>query len=295
MEKNLNLQSMKWYERYLKVYDKPFNEAAYADVIEETRKKIAQMQSATPLATISVIAYNEEKHLLACLWALSNIQCKYPVEVIGVNNNSKDRTEKVFKAVGIPYYNETKQSCGYARLCGLMKANGKYHFNIDADTLYPEKYMEHFIDLFEKHPETVGISATWSYIPDEKHSSLGIWLYTTLRDCYLWMLSFKRPELSVRGLVFAYRTKEAQETGIRTDIIRGEDGYLAFQLKKYGRIRFTRCKKTQAITGYGTLNVSLTEGFLIRMKQALHKVGHLFSKADAYKDQESNLVKKKPL
>ena len=29
---------MKWYERYLKVYDKPFDEAPYADIVEGTRK-----------------------------------------------------------------------------------------------------------------------------------------------------------------------------------------------------------------------------------------------------------------
>lgn len=284
---------MKWYHPYLKVYEKPFDEASYSDIVDEVRAKIARMQSDKPLATISVIAYNEEKHLLACLWSLSNMICKYPIEIIGVNNNSKDKSEEIFKALGVPYYNETKQSCGYARLCGLMHAKGKYHFNIDADTLYPETYVEHIIDNFEANPNVIGISATWSYIPDEDHSAIGIWFYTKLRDVYLWIQSFKRPELSVRGLVFSYHSKEAQKVGIKTHIIRGEDGYLAFKLKQFGRIKFIRCAKTRAITGYGTLNVSLAKGFWIRVKQAVKSIKRIFFKATDYVDQESNIIKQR--
>lgn len=285
--------SMKWYHSYLKVYEKPFDQASYADIIEEVQIKLAGMQSDKPLATVSVIAYNEEKHLLACLWALSNMKCKYPIEIIGVNNNSKDKTEEVFKAVGLPYYNEMKQSCGYARLCGLMHAKGKYHFNADADTLYPENYVEYLIEQFEAHPNVMGISTTWSYIPDKNHSALGIWIYTTIRDIYLWIQSFKRPELSVRGLVFSYHTSEAQKVGIKTHIIRGEDGYLAFQLKQFGRIAFIRCSKTRAITGYGTLNVSLAKGFWERAIKGFKSIKRIFVKATDYVDQESNIIKPK--
>lgn len=281
---------MKWYIPYLEVYEKPFDEQAFSEVISEIKANIAAMQSPNPIATLSVIAYNEEKHLLSCLWALSRITCKYPIEIIGINNNSKDFTEEIFKSVGIPYYNETKQSCGHARLCGLTNAKGKYHFNIDADTLYPTHYFETIIDYFEAHDEVVGISATWSYIPDVNHSAFGIWFYTKLRDSYLWLQSIKRPELSVRGLVFAYRTKQAQATGIRTDIIRGEDGYLAFQLKNYGKIHFMRTRNTCAITGYGTVNSSLLSEFFVRVRQAIKKIGRLFGEAREYKDDRSNLV-----
>ncbi|BDW78250.1 hypothetical protein BFINE_40450 [Bacteroides finegoldii DSM 17565] len=53
---------------------------------------------------------------------------------------------------------------------------------------------------------------------------MGLKLYEATRDLHLWLQSFKRPELSVRGLVFAYRTDLARKTGIRTDIIRARTG-----------------------------------------------------------------------
>ena len=60
-------------------------------IIQEIKQKLAKVQSDEPVVTVSVIAYNEERHLLPCLWALSEMRCEYPVEIIGVNNDSSDR------------------------------------------------------------------------------------------------------------------------------------------------------------------------------------------------------------
>ena len=69
-------------------------------------------------------------------------------------------------------------SCGHARLCGLMNARGKYHINIDADTLYPPTYVDAMIEVMEKNPDVMGVSATWGYYPDKQHSRIGLYLYT---------------------------------------------------------------------------------------------------------------------
>lgn len=284
---------MKWYSNYLQVYEKPFAEAPQP-VVDEVRRNLAKLQSDQPLVTVSLIGYNEEKHLLACLWSLSEMQCKYPVEVIGVDNVSKDRTAEIFEATGVPYFTETKHSCGFARLCGLNHARGKYHINIDSDTMYPPKYVETMVDALER-PGVVAVSSLWSYIPDKDHPWLGVKFYEAARDFYLWLQSFKRPELSVRGLVFAYRTEYARQTGIRTDIIRGEDGYLALQLKQFGKIAFVRKRKARAITGYGTVSAdgSFFNSFKVRVINRLKDVGGLFTRKEEYKDEDHNLIKKK--
>lgn len=282
-----------WYTKYLQVYEKPFSEAPQS-VIEEVRRNIAKLQSDQPLVTVSLIGYNEEKHLLASLWSLSEMQCKYPVEIIGVDNESKDRTAEIFRATGVPYFTETQHSCGFARLCGLNQARGKYHINIDSDTMYPPKYVEMMVDTLER-PGVVGVSSLWSYIPDEAHSELGLKLYEAARDLHLWLQSFKRPELSVRGLVFAYRVEYARQTGIRTDIIRGEDGYLALQLKQFGKIAFIRNRKARAVTGYGTVGADggLFNSFKVRFVRGMKGIGGVFTKKKEYKDEDSNLIKKK--
>ena len=273
------------------VYEKPFSYAPAA-VVEEVRGKLAGLQSEQPLVTVSLIGYNEERHLLACLWSLSEMQCRYPVEIIGVDNESKDRTAEIYRATGVPYYTETRHSCGFARLCGLNHARGKYHINIDSDTLYPPRYVETMVEALER-PGIVAVSSLWSYIPDKEHSWLGLKFYEFARDTHLWLQAFKRPELSVRGLVFAYRTDLAQKTGIRTDIIRGEDGSLALELKKYGKIAFVRKRRARAVTGYGTVGTdgTLLNSFKVRVAGAMKNIAGLFTQKEKYEDEDSNLIK----
>ena len=64
---------MSWYEKYMSVYGHPFSEVP-ENVINETRDRLARLQSSEPIASIVVIGYNEETHLQACLWAISEIQ-----------------------------------------------------------------------------------------------------------------------------------------------------------------------------------------------------------------------------
>ncbi len=281
---------MAWYDKYLSIYDKPFSEVP-ANVVEETRNRLAKMQSDKPLISIVVIAYNEETHLQACLWALSEIKCKYPLEIIGVNNDSKDRTAEIFEASGIPYYTEYQHSCGYARRCGLQHAKGKYYFDVDADTLYPPHYYDILMEELLK-PDVSCVSSLWSYFPDKNHTKFGLTVFEFCRDLFLWVQHFKRPELSVRGLVFAYNIDYARNEEYRVDIIRGEDGSMALALKKYGRIAFVYNRKARAITGYGTLNdESLWDSFVKRIKIQGKGIMRIFHKTEHYEDSEDNLVK----
>ena len=282
---------MKWYSKYLPVYEKPFAEVP-AETVAEVRAKLAERQSDRPLATVSVIACNEEKRLTACLWSLAEQRCRYPMEIIATDNLSKDRTAEIFETLGLPWQRETTPGCGHARLCGLNRARGKYHINIDSDTLYPPRYVETMVEALER-PGIVAVSSLWSYIPDKEHSWLGLKFYEFARDTHLWLQAFKRPELSVRGLVFAYRTDLAQKTGIRTDIIRGEDGSLALELKKYGKIAFVRKRRARAVTGYGTVGTdgTLLNSFKVRVAGAMKNITGLFTQKEKYEDEDSNLIK----
>ena len=220
---------MSWCKKYLSVYEKPFSDAS-KETISEIRSKLKILECDNPLVSVVVIAHNEEKRLLSCLWSLSETTCKYPLEIIGVNNNSTDRTADVFEAIGLTYYLELQKSCGYARQCGLEHAKGKYYLCIDSDTIYPPRYIETLVDQLKK-PGVVAVSSLWSYIPDKDHPWWGLKIYEFLRDAHLFIQSFKRPELSVRGLVFAYEIEYGRKVGYRVDIIHGEDGSMGFRVK----------------------------------------------------------------
>ena len=281
-----------WYDKYLSIYEKSPEEIPDS-VWDEIKSKLAEKQSKEPLASIVVIAYNEEKRLAACLWSLSELQTTYPIEILGVNNNSKDKTEEVYQRLGLPYYNEEKQSPGFARQCGLEHAKGKYHFCIDADTFYPSRYVDLMMSKLTQ-PNVSCVSSFWSFFPDANHSRLGLFLFELARDMFLFVQHFKRPELCVRGMVFAFNADYARQVKIRTDIRRGEDGSLALSLKPYGRIAFLYHRKARPVTGYGTIgSQSIWQSFIQHAKVQGKGITRIFYKKDHYEDSDDNLVKPK--
>ena len=280
----------KWYEKYQSIYGKTLDEIPH-QVLDKIKIQLAEKQSDNPIVSIVVIAYNEEKRLAACLWSLSELQTKYPMEILGVNNNSMDRTEEVYQRIGLPYFNETQQSPGFARQCGLEHAKGKYHFCIDADTFYPAKYIDLMMTKLER-PDVSCVSSFWSFFPDENHSRFGLFLFEMIRDIFLWVQHFKRPELCVRGMVFAFKTDLARQVKIRTDIRRGEDGSLALSLKPYGQIAFLYNCRARPVTGYGTIgSQSLWQSFVQHVKIQGKGISRIFFKKDYYEDSDDNIVK----
>ena len=281
-----------WYEKYFSIYGKSSEEISNP-VWDEIKVKLAQKQSQDPLVSVVVIAYNEEKRLAACLWSLSELQTKYPIEILGVNNNSKDRTEEVYQRLGLPYFNEMKKSPGFARQCGLEHAKGKYHFFIDADTLYPPRYVDLMMSKLER-PNVSCVSSFWSFFPDENHSRFGLVLFELIRDTFLWVQHFNRPELCVRGMVFAFKTDLARKVKIRTDIRRGEDGSLALSLKPYGKIAFLYNRQARPVTGYGTIGFqSLWQSFIQHVKIQGKGITRIFYKKSHYEDTPDNIVDNK--
>ena len=279
-----------WYDKYMTVYGKPFTEAPQ-QVIGEIRSGLSALQSPGPLVSVVVIAYNEECRLAACLWSLSELQTKYPIEILGVNNNSKDKTEEIYQKLGVPYFNETRQSPGYARQCGLQHAKGKYHFFIDADTFYPSCYVDKMMEILTR-PGVSCVGTFWSFYPDKQHSAFRLVLFELIRDTFRCVQHFKRPELNIRGMTFAFNADYARQCTIRTDIRRGEDGSLALELKRFGRIAFLYDRKARPVTGYGTLNErSIMNSLWNRAKVQLRGFSRVFYKTDHYEDSEDNLVK----
>lgn len=277
-----------WYDKYMCIFNKPFSEVP-EDVIEGTRDRLEKLQSENPVASIVIIAYNEEKHLQACLWSLSEIQCKYPVEFIGVDNVSKDRTAEIYQRSGIPYYTEYRQSCGYARQCGLNHAKGKYYICIDADTLYPPHYVELVINEFMKSGASV-VASLWSFYPNEHFSKLKLKVYEFCRDIYLRLQTVNRPELSVRGMALAFVSEYAKKEGFRVELIRGEDGSMVLAMKKYGKIQFVYDRRCRVVTSYSSFKEnSLLKAIWNRFKS--NSIMRLFSKTDYYEDAEDNLKK----
>ena len=99
--------------------------------------------------SIIIPAYNAEKYLNKCLDSLIN-QTMNNIEIIIVNDGSKDNTEEIVKSYSdkrIKYYKNDNHGIGYTRNFGISKATGKYVMFLDSDDYVEKNICE---ELFNK-------------------------------------------------------------------------------------------------------------------------------------------------
>jgi glycosyltransferase involved in cell wall biosynthesis len=202
-----------------------------------------------PIVSIVIPAYNEEENIVPTLASLCNNITSNPIEIIVVNNNSKDNTETLVKACGITCVDETNQGITNARNKGLGQATGKYILNADADTIYPKDWIE---EMTKPLINNLGVAITYgqfSFIPIGKTGRVTYYFYEMLADLSRFYNIFKKTEaVNVYGFNSGFRRDQGlQVGGFDHPPGTNEDGYLALKLTKKGFGKMHRVNKSNAI------------------------------------------------
>ncbi|MFA6039297.1 MAG: glycosyltransferase family A protein [Candidatus Peribacteraceae bacterium] len=116
--------------------------------------------------TISVVipAHNEEKYLGTCLENILAHRSPNVIEVIVVDNASKDKTVQVAGSrPGVTVLHEARKGAQYARERGFRASRGELVACIDADVLVPEGWFEKAEQAFAEDPEVVGVTGPYHY------------------------------------------------------------------------------------------------------------------------------------
>src|ERR1700750_2263315 len=87
--------------------------------IENIRTGFERLLKGMPEVSVVMPVYNEEADILKTLSCLSKSITSRSVEIIVVNNNSKDSTEALVSQTGVRCITETKQGITPARNAGL--------------------------------------------------------------------------------------------------------------------------------------------------------------------------------
>ena len=283
----------KWYSKYATVYGKPYT-SEYKKIAEEIKSKMLKLQNNNPVVSIVIIAHNEGENLLSNLWSVSEMQCKYPVEIIGVDNDSTDNTVQVYKDCGLePLLVTDHHTAGASRQAALEISRGKYYVCMDGDTIYPPKYVETMVNVLVADDKAVAACARWDFLPREGVSRVGMKMYEFFRNLHLKALAYKRPELAVRGMTLVVVSELAKRFGFRRDIKSGEDGSLVLNLKTLGRIIFIHNKKAIVMTGWRTMlkDGTLNKALWNRLKRQLRNVRYYVTDSNHYEDDDYNLDK----
>ena len=182
-----------------------------------------------------------------------------------VNNNSTDKTQEILDRCGVKSVMETQQGYGFARQAGINMARGKYFLTGDADSLYPPTWPDEMLKAAQKEG-VVGAYGMCSFLPNEKRSRISFAFYEMLKDAIVKARAFNRPELNVMGMTFCFETELAKNIGFPTDNRRGEDGRMAWAMKKHGKLVLVKSKKSRVWTITRTIDYdgSMFNAILVR-------------------------------
>lgn len=195
-----------------------------------------QLYKGAPEVSVVIPAYNEEKNILRTLLSLSSNNTARPVEIIVVNNNSKDKTEALVKATGVTCILETRQGITAARNAGLKAASGKFVLNADADSIYPPDWIEEMVAPLAQG-DTVAITyGRFGFIPTGRTSRTSYFFYEQLADTTRWInKTFREEAVNVYGFNSGFRRSQGLEVnGYDHPPGANEDGWLALKLREKG-------------------------------------------------------------
>ncbi|MGM0612386.1 MAG: glycosyltransferase family 2 protein [Bacteroidota bacterium] len=276
----------KWVQKHN--FDYKSYDDVPAEVFDRIRDGLSKKKSDRPDVSIVAITYNESVNVLRLLSSLADLRSGLELEVIVVNNNSTDDTQKFLDRVGAVSVFEQRQGIPWARQAGLDKAKGTYHLCADGDTIYPPKYADTMYKALQKK-NVVCAYGMGSFLPDKSKTRFQLAVYEFFKDLVIHLRSINRPEQSVRSQSMGFPTELAKKIGWNTGVKRGSDGRLAWALSKHGKLVLVNSNGARIWTTTETLNRDGSLGQVIgkRIRREWNRLGEYFQKQKGeYKEVE---------
>ncbi len=176
-----------------------------------------------PLISVIVPTYNSTQFLEACLKSITD-QTYKNIELIVVDNNSKDDTKEIAKRYTDKVYNRGPERSAQ-RNYGVSQSAGDYVLIIDSDMELGAKVVEQCVEQFTQHAELLGL-----VIPEESFGE-GFWAQCKRleRSFYIgvpWMEAAR-----------AFRRKAYLDVGgYNEDMVSGEDWDLSQRVEAIGKL-----------------------------------------------------------
>jgi glycosyltransferase involved in cell wall biosynthesis len=249
-----------------------YNYNSFTDIPQTTfdriNKDLDKVTGENPLVTVLISAWNEEVNILRCIGSLSKTQFPHPIEIIVVNNNSKDLTQKTLDKLHIKSFFEAKQGCGPARQLGQENSQGKYILLADADCLYPSCWVEEMTEVLSKE-NVVCVYGRYSFISEPYFPRWKLSLLEKMKDVIAEVRQINRPYYNAYGLSMGYIRELGLKVGFIETNFWGDDGQLCLGLMKYGLVRQVRKNKARVWTGPRTLqrDGDLKTAIIVRLKK----------------------------
>ncbi len=235
-----------------------------------------------PEVSIVIPVWNEETNIYRTLSSISQIKTKYRCELLLVNNNSTDGTQKLIDDIGVRSVFEKEQGIANARSAGLKNAKGKYHLCADADTFYPPTWVDGMVETLREE-NVVCVYGKYSFVPPDETGRLGLGFYELSSEMLFMLRKKNREYINVLGFNFGFITELGRSVnGFKMEkprkgenlkdskdyVAASEDGMMAMRLMKFGKIKRVTSEKARVWTGTRRLlkDGSLANAFKNRVK-----------------------------
>jgi len=241
-------------------------------VFNEINKNLNERISDKPLVSILIAAWNEEINILRSVASLSEMETDIPYEILVINNNSVDNTQLTIDKLNVKSLFQQKQGTGPARQLGQEKALGKYILLADADCYYPKKWLDKMISVLQK-PGVSVVYGRYAFISETGFPRWKLMILETLKNIFAEIRQINKPFLNTYGLSMGYVKEFGLKAGFAMNNLRLDDGSLALDLMKFGKIKQVKSSKATIWTGPrtlqkdGTLYQALKNRFKIEYKR----------------------------
>lgn len=255
---------------------------------DSINKSLDKITGDNPRVTILIAAWNEEINILRCISSISKTEFDFPIEIIVVNNNSNDLTQKTIDNLHVKGMFEKIQGCGPARQLGQLSAKGKYVLLADADCFYPPCWVKEMTDILARK-DIVCVYGRYSFISEPGFPRWKLYLLEKMKDIIAEFRQINRPYFNAYGISMGYVKEFGLKVGFINDNFWGDDGQLCLGLMKYGKIRQVRSNKARAWTGVRTLQRdghSFSQALSARITKELKRFFNNFNSklpADSFK------------
>ncbi len=187
--------------------------------------------------SIIIPARNEAKLIADTLRSLKNQSYKGDYEILVVDNGSTDATAEIARSCGVRVVSANDhKSVFYARQVGADATDGDIIVQADADTLYPENWLQKIADKLEAHPEAVAVGGRFLY----REKFIWSFIELTVRDVLNKISAawFGRPFL-VSGATFAFRREVFNKVGGYKNIPYSADQHgITTRFRKLGKVLY---------------------------------------------------------
>lgn len=261
----------------VKIFDK--SSKSLFEFLPVIAEKFNKMYDEKPDVSIIIPAFNEEDNILKTLYSLACSKTQKSVEVIVVNNNSTDGTYLLARAAQVICINEPNQGITNARNAGLSIAKGKYIVNADADTIYPECWIDNMIDPLIVSKKVALTYGQFSFIPLNHTPRLLYFMYEYLSDINKYVnRKLKDEAVNVYGFNSACRRHQCLSVnGFDHPPGTNEDGWLAIKLRGKGYGSLANVSQKESIVWTTDRRILMDGGIFKAMyKRVLKNIKYLF-------------------